>query len=62
MNGTIPLVLDSNSEVQQLQRGTELDIPLEDRFQEFRSQVLELTQFLIAQGIEVPSSLADQLE
>lgn len=51
-----PLVI-SDGQVQQLQSGDSIDIPLEQQFLNLEFRFNILVQFLIAQGIELPDEV-----
>ncbi len=54
MADKLPVVLDQNAQLQRLQPGDNLEIPLEQRVDELESRLKCLTQFLALQGFEVP--------
>lgn len=56
MSDRKPLVL-AEGQMQQLQPGDDLTIPLADRVQALEIKLASLAQFLTAQGIELPEEL-----
>ena len=60
MANKTPIVLDSNAQMQQLQQGDELNIPLEQRVQELTDDIALLVQTLTAHSIELPGELTDK--
>jgi hypothetical protein len=54
-----PLVLDDNAQLQQLQPGDDLDVPLEQRFDELEHKFKTLVTWLLLQGFQVPENLIE---
>lgn len=54
-----PLVLNSG-ELQQLQPNDDLDIPLEQRFDELQARFNGLVEWLLMNGFELPENVVNQ--
>jgi len=63
MPKALPITLsqDGQAQLQQLQRGTDLDIPLADRVEKLEEKIKMLCEFLVAQGIELPDELTIEI-